>query len=92
MVARTKTRTRIHDLVDEVPDEKLPELERYVSFLRSGADDPLTWVLESAPEDDEPVTPEEEQSLQEAREAYRAGRTTSLDDVERLADAAPMAH
>ncbi len=84
MVARTKTRTRIHDLVDEVPEDKLPELERYVSFLRSGADDLLTWVLENAPEDDEPVTPEEGNAIAEAWTEYEAEGGVSAEEAKRL--------
>lgn len=76
------TRRDIHSLVDEVPEDKLPELKRYAAFLRSGAPDMLTWVLETAPEDDEPLSAEEE-SLDKSLAEYHEGRTISLRDLER---------
>ena len=53
-------RDELHRLVDSLPDKGLAEARRYLEFLNSGADDMLTWVLDNAPEDDEPTTSAEE--------------------------------
>ena len=78
------TRSEIHTLIDEVPEEKLPELKRYAAFLSSGAPDMLTWVLENAPQDDELVTPEDEQAIDEALAEYRAKGGVSAEEAKRL--------
>lgn len=77
------SRSDIHILVDEVPEDKLPELKRYAAFLQSGAPDMLTWVLENAPEDDEALSPEDEESLVRSLVEYHDGWTISLRDLER---------
>lgn len=41
--------------------------------------DSLASLLENAPEDDEPTTPEEEALVQEARDEIARGETLSLD-------------
>jgi hypothetical protein len=43
--------------------------------------DSLTELLDNAPEDDEPITPEEEALVQEARDEIARGDTISLDDL-----------
>lgn len=40
-------------------------------------------ALENAPEDDEPVTPEEEEAIREALEDIEARRVRSLEEVEK---------
>ena len=78
------TRTDIHALVDAVPDDKLPELKRYAAFLSSGAPDMLTWVLENASEDDEPLTPEDERAIDEASAEYDAKGGVPAAEAKRL--------
>lgn len=78
------TRRDIHILVDEVPEDKLPELKSYAAFLRSGAPDMLTWVLENAPEDDEPLTAEDEQAIAESIEEYRVEGGVPAANAKRL--------
>jgi len=82
MVVQT-SRTEMHELIDSLSDEELLAAKRYVEFLRSDYTDPLLWALDTAPEDDEPTTPEEEEGLAEAREDVRQGRTISLAEVKR---------
>jgi hypothetical protein len=43
--------------------------------------DSLSRLLDSAPEDDEPTTPEEEALVQEARDEIARGETISLDEL-----------
>lgn len=83
MVVQT-SQAEMHELVDSLSDEELLAAKRYAEFLRSDDTDPLLWVLDTAPEDDEPTPPEEEHGLAEAREDVRQGRTISLAEVKRL--------
>ncbi len=46
--------------------------------------DPVPNALPNAPEDDEPVTQEEEEAVQRAREDIAAGRLYSHEEVKRL--------
>lgn len=82
MVVQT-SRAEMHDLVDSLSEEELVAAKRYVSFLRSGYTDPLLWALDTAPEDDEPTTPEEDAGAKEAWQEYLRGETISLDEVKR---------
>ena len=41
----------------------------------------MTVLLDNAPIDDEPTTPEEEAAVQEALEAAARGETISLDEL-----------
>ena len=78
------TRDELHRLVDALPDEDLADAGRYLASLQSGADDMLTWVLDNAPVDDEPTTPEEEALVEEARQEVRCGETISAEEAKRL--------
>jgi len=73
-------RESVHQLLDELPDDILPEVARYLAALR---DDPLARLLLTAPLDDEPETEEERAAVQEAREAAARGEIYSLDEVKR---------
>ena len=58
-------------MLDELPDDVLPEVARYLGALR---DDPLARLLLTAPIDDEPEPDEERAAVREAREeAARIG-------------------
>jgi hypothetical protein len=46
-------------------------------------DDPVLRAFMEAPEDDEPVTPEEEAAIAEAREAVARGEVTSHEELAR---------
>lgn len=63
---------RLHQLIDELPDEEMQAAQRYLEFL-SACHDPLVRALESAPEDDEPITDEEREAVDEAERAVVAG-------------------
>jgi len=65
-------RERLHDLVDEIPDERL--------------DDALhLLVLMNAPEDDEPLTDEEIASIQEGQIAFIRGESIPHEEAMRRA-------
>lgn len=76
-------RERIHHAVDDLPLEELYAVERYVSYLRDMARDPVLRALINAPFDDEPWTDKDEAALEEAWEDVRAGRVVPHEEVVR---------
>ncbi len=65
-------RQRLHQLIDELPEEDIQAAQRYLESL-STHQDPLVRALESAPEDDEPLTDEEREAIDGAERAVAAG-------------------
>lgn len=61
---------RLHKLVDELSDGEADEALRFLVQRRS---DPIVAALRDAPDDDEPVTPADEQALAEAHADRDAG-------------------
>lgn len=51
-------REALHKLVDDLPADRLPLAEGALRGIQDAAD-PLAWVLQHAPHDDEPETAEE---------------------------------
>ena len=74
-------RERMHRLVDGLPDGELHAAERFLEFVHEHGD-PMLRMLMNAPEDDEPVTSEEEEAVREALEDVAAGRVQTLEEVE----------
>jgi hypothetical protein len=74
------TREQIHKLVDQIPEDDLPEVARYLKHLRDESD-PFLRALANAPEDDEPETPEEAEAVAEAKAALVCGEVKSLEEV-----------
>jgi hypothetical protein len=64
------TREQLRKLLDELPDDRLDEAGTALRLL-------------SVPEDDEPLTDEELESIREARAAYYRGEYTTNDDLKR---------
>ena len=62
---------RLHTLVDELPEEVVRAVELFMEFAliraRSGGLDPVLRAFLSAPEDDEPLSPEEIAAIEEGR-------------------------
>lgn len=71
----------LHRLVDELPEHQTPAAERLLEALKAGTVDPVGLALLFAPEDDEPVTPEEEAAAQGAREALDRGDLVSDEEL-----------
>ncbi|MEW6235783.1 MAG: hypothetical protein AB1656_10390 [Candidatus Omnitrophota bacterium] len=63
---------RLHVLIDRLPDEKAKEAECILQRL-SLEDDPLWRALQDAPEDNEPLTPEDIQAIEEGYEDIARG-------------------
>ncbi len=76
-------RDAVHQLVDGLQEDDLIAAQRYLEYLQSGYSDPMLWVLDTAPEDDEPTTPEDQAALAEAREHVRRGETLSAEEAKR---------
>jgi hypothetical protein len=70
----------LHRLLDELPESELEHAVRYLAYLRDTAD-PLQQLLDHAPEDDEPLTPEEETAIEEGLAAYRRGDYISPEEA-----------
>ena len=72
-----QTRDRLHRLIDELPEAELSVVERFLA--ERGAAPSLT--LAEAPEDDEPLTPEDEAAIEEAYADIAAGRVLSHEEA-----------
>ena len=79
----TVEREELRRLVDELPENELNAARRYLEFIRDVGKDPVRWALENATLDDEPETDEERERAERADEDFRAGRTTSMDELKR---------
>ena len=77
-----KAKERLYRLVDQIPEGEVHTAERFLEYLAT-ADDPVLRALMNAPEDDEPVSPEEEEAVREALEDVAAGRMHSMEEVKR---------
>ena len=76
------TKNALHRLIDELPESELESAARYLAYLRDTAD-PLEQLLDNAPEDDEPLTGEEEAAIEEGLEAYRRGDYLTAEEAKR---------
>ena len=75
MTAKQQLRERIEAFSEQEASEALRLWD-----LRA---DPMVAAFRDAPLDDEPVTPEEEAAMAEARADLAAGRTVSLEEAMR---------
>jgi hypothetical protein len=78
--AEQKSRETLHRLVDELPKAEFAAARRYLEYLRNMADPTLRGMLET-PYDDEPLTPEEERAVAEAKAEYEAGNWRPWEEV-----------
>ena len=76
------TREELRHLVDELPESELDTARRFLRYLRDTVD-PLVRTLLEAPEDDEPTTPEEDESAREAWQEYLRGEAISAEEAKR---------
>ena len=74
------TKEDLYKLVSELPDSELDAAKRYLEYLRN-PDDPVLKALLEAPEDDEPLSKDEEQAINEAKEDLEKGRVISSEAV-----------
>jgi hypothetical protein len=79
VTAKEQLRERVEDLTEEEAAETLQLLDRRA--------DPFIRMLDDAPLDDEPTTPEEEAEIELAREEFARGETISLAQLRAEFDA-----
>jgi hypothetical protein len=78
MTAKEKLRQTVDDLSEAEAQEALGFIVR-----RRGRRDALGELLDRAPIDDEPTTPEEEEGVREARAEIERGDVLSADEIRR---------
>jgi hypothetical protein len=71
----------IHQLIDALPDVELPAVERLLTALLQR--DPMGRVLENAPEDDQPTSPEEDAASDDAWQECLHGQALSPEEAKR---------
>jgi hypothetical protein len=77
-MAVVTNKERLHRIVDELSEI---EAERAIDLVRGELDDPVLRAFRDAPEDDEPLTPEDEAALDRSRREYRRGEGVPLDAI-----------
>lgn len=70
-------RRQAHTLLDMLPDEKVAAVRNLLQVMV----EPLSHSLESAPEDDEELTPEARERLRQSRASIVAGKGIPHEDV-----------
>ena len=76
----TTTKEQLHRLIDVLPENNLDAAEEALV----GLFDPMIWAHLTAPDDDEPTTPEEDRGAAEASQEYLRGAALSADEAKRL--------
>jgi hypothetical protein len=77
-MAVVTTKERLHRLVEELSDD---DAERALGIVENELEDPVLRAFRDAPEDDEPLTPEDEAALERSRREYRRGEGVPLDSI-----------
>jgi len=72
------TKADLHRLVDALPPDSVDAVGRWLERV---SNDPMIAVLDAAPWDDEPSTPEEEAAVAEARTAIARGEGIGWDQA-----------
>ena len=74
------SRQAIKDLIDGLPVLELHAVKRFIQYIRD-MDDPLLRLMAEAPWDDEPVTEEDLEAIEESNRDIAAGRVISHQDL-----------
>jgi hypothetical protein len=80
------TREQLHTLIDGLPECDLGSVQLLIEWRNRLRDDRTALLVATAPEDDEPESPEEAAAVAEAREAISRGEVYSLDAIKREFD------
>lgn len=78
MTAKEKLRIAVEELSEEEAEDALRRLELEEGERTAAT---LDELLDNAPIDDEPETPEERRAVAEGYEDLRRGNTVSLDEI-----------
>jgi hypothetical protein len=76
----TSAKAELHRLVDALPEREVHAARRFLEYLRD-AGDPVLRAFMEAPEDDEPLTPEEEAAIREGQEALARGEVRPWEEI-----------
>ena len=76
------SKKRIYKLIDELPEEELPTAEKFLRYLCDIGNDPVYRALMNAPDDDEAITPKEEEMVNETKFAYKRGEVLTDEDLD----------
>ncbi len=77
------TRDPVHCLISGLPEDAQISARRSLKYPQSGYFDPRLRVSDTASEDDEPTTAEDERAVTEAGEHVRRGETLSPHEARR---------
>jgi len=75
-------RERLLRLVDAMHEGELETVETFIEFVHEHGD-PVLRAFMNAPENDEPISPEEEEAVREGLEDVAAGRMHTLEEVKK---------
>ena len=76
------TKEQIHQLVDDLPERELETVKRVLEGLSAlTLSNPVVEALANAPVDDEAVSDEEAQAIEEGERDIEAGQVVSVDQV-----------
>ena len=75
-----KAKERLYRLVDQIPEGEVHAAERFLEYL-AAAQDPVMHALLNAPEDDEPLSDEDREALEEGRRALAEGDVVSDEEL-----------
>ena len=66
------TKQDLHKLIDQLPESAIPRASQLLESLRE-VEDPVLKVFLEAPEDDEPLTPEDIAAIEEGKAEIARG-------------------
>jgi hypothetical protein len=74
---------QLRQVVDELTEAEAEEALDYLARQQGAGDDALGELLDRAPVDDEPTSPEEDEGAREAREQIARGELFSAEQITR---------
>jgi hypothetical protein len=74
---------KLREVVDELSEQEAEATLHFIDERRGHETDPLIALLDEAPPDDEPTTPEEDAGAAEARDEYKRGVYFDSDEIKR---------
>ena len=75
-----QAKERLYSLIDRLPEQEIEAAQRYLEFLCQH-EDPVIRAMRCAPIDDEPLTDEDLETIEEGRREIAAGRGIPHDEV-----------
>jgi len=75
-----KAKERRYRLVDRIPEEEVHAAERYLEYLAEHGD-PFIRALMTAPDEDEPLSDEDGEALEEGRRALAEGDVVTDEEL-----------